>query len=63
VRVEAGWAKYHTIIGVGDITGDAVPDLIARDSAGTIWRYDGSGHATWSVKTQIATGWSKYAMF
>ncbi|WSA77367.1 hypothetical protein OG930_18155 [Streptomyces sp. NBC_01799] len=52
----AGWgSSYNVVVGIGDLTGDAKADITARDTSGTVWRYNGSG--TPGTRMEIATGW------
>jgi sugar lactone lactonase YvrE len=46
------------IVGVGDFTGDGKPDLLARDSAGTMWLYAGNGKGGAANGVQFGTGWN-----
>lgn len=58
VKLAAGWgAAYDTVIGVGDITGDGKADLVARDTSGALYRYNGRGTGTFSARVKIGTGW------
>ena len=43
LRVGTGWNDYTQVLGAGDLTGDGRPDLLARDRAGNLWRYSGTG--------------------
>ncbi|MFJ4690713.1 FG-GAP repeat domain-containing protein [Streptomyces sp. NPDC088766] len=45
------------LVGVGDITGDGKADLVARDTAGVLWRMPGTGKGTFSARVRTATGW------
>ena len=36
------------------------PDLVGRDSAGALWRWNGTLAATFGTKARIATGWGGY---
>ena len=61
VQLVTKWgSSYNVIIGVGDITGDAKPDLVARDTSGNLWRNTGTGKGTFGARTKIGTGWQKY---
>jgi len=61
-RVGGGWNTYNLITGANDVTGDGHPDLIARDSAGVLWLYKGTGKATapFAARTRIGGGWNAY---
>ena len=54
----SGWNGMNKLTGVGDITGDGRPDLIAvRVSDGTLWVYPGADKAV-GTRTQLGTSWS-----
>lgn len=46
----------------GDLTGDGKPDLVARDSAGVLWLYKGTGSATapYAARVKVGIGWGVY---
>ncbi|MEU9454591.1 VCBS repeat-containing protein [Streptomyces sp. NPDC048277] len=61
VRIATGWgASYNAVVGVGDITGDGKSDLVARDTAGNLYRLTGTGRGTFAARVKIATGWQGY---
>ena len=61
VKVSTGWgASYNAVVGVGDITGDGKADLVARDTAGVLYRLAGTGKGTFGARVKIATGWQGY---
>ncbi|MGX1270946.1 FG-GAP repeat domain-containing protein [Streptomyces phaeoluteigriseus] len=61
VKLYADWgAAYNALVGVGDITGDGKADLVARDTAGVLYRIPGTGRGTFSPRVKIATGWQGY---
>ncbi|WP_327291551.1 N-acetylmuramoyl-L-alanine amidase [Streptomyces sp. NBC_01198] len=64
VKVGGGWGAYGKLAGVGDATADGHSDVIARDSAGELWLYQGTGDATkaFAPKTAIGGGWNAYNM-
>ncbi|WUH93965.1 N-acetylmuramoyl-L-alanine amidase [Streptomyces sp. NBC_00433] len=62
-RIGGGWQGYTSLVGPGDITGDGKADLLARDSAGQLWLYKGTGSATAPYATpriSIGGGWNTY---
>ncbi|MFE4637027.1 FG-GAP repeat domain-containing protein [Streptomyces sp. NPDC056773] len=62
IRVGSGWNTYNTLVGVSDLTGDKKADLLARDAAGGLWLYAGTGVATkpFAAKVQVGRGWGGY---
>ncbi|MBY8878952.1 FG-GAP repeat domain-containing protein [Actinacidiphila acidipaludis] len=62
VRVGAGWGAYNLVTQAGDLTGDGRADLLARDSAGALWLYQGTGKAAapYGARVRIGTGWNGY---
>ncbi|MET9221786.1 VCBS repeat-containing protein [Streptomyces sp. NPDC003300] len=63
-QVGPGWNTYSRIVGVGDMTGDGHPDLLAADSAGKLWYYRGTGDpkAPYARRVQVGTGWNMYSV-
>ncbi|CAG6398737.1 VCBS repeat-containing protein [Streptomyces cocklensis] len=60
VRIGGGWNTYNKILGLGDSNGDAVNDLIARDSAGVLYVYAGTGTGGFHARAKIGTGWNAF---
>lgn len=62
VEVGPGWNAYNSIVGVSDLNGDGKPDIVARDTTGTLYFYQGTGGATgpFAAKSKIGGGWSTY---
>ncbi|MCX4981383.1 FG-GAP-like repeat-containing protein [Streptomyces sp. NBC_00572] len=62
IRVGDGWSGYNRILGAGDYSGDGRTDLLARDRAGSLWLYRGTGSATapFAGRVQIGGGWNAY---
>ncbi|MFI1170139.1 FG-GAP repeat domain-containing protein [Streptomyces melanogenes] len=62
IRIGGGWNAYNLLAASGDVTGDGTPDLMARDAAGTLWIYTGTGKATapFASRTRIGGGWNSY---
>ncbi|MEU2657255.1 VCBS repeat-containing protein [Streptomyces sp. NPDC007325] len=62
VRVGAGWGGYDRLAGGADLSGDGRADLLARDKAGVLWLYKGTGSTTtpYATRTRIGGGWSGY---
>ncbi|MFB7713251.1 FG-GAP repeat domain-containing protein [Streptomyces sp. NPDC056105] len=61
VKVFSAWgASYNAVVGVGDITGDGLGDLVERDGSGNLYRNDGKGNGSFGSRVKIATGWQSY---
>ncbi|MGW0574486.1 FG-GAP-like repeat-containing protein [Streptomyces sp. NPDC002920] len=61
VKVFSNWgASYNAVVGVGDITGDGKNDLVARDTAGNLYRQTGTGKGSFAARVKIGTGWQGY---
>ncbi|MFF5921830.1 FG-GAP repeat domain-containing protein [Streptomyces flavochromogenes] len=62
ILVGSGWGVYDQIVGLGDGTGDGKADLYARDTAGTLWFYAGTGdkNKPFGTRTSIGGGWGAY---
>ncbi|AJF65605.1 hypothetical protein SVTN_15500 [Streptomyces vietnamensis] len=62
ISVGSGWGVYDQLVGVGDATGDGKADLYARDTAGTLWFYAGTGSTTapFGARKSIGGGWGGY---
>ncbi|MET9593218.1 FG-GAP-like repeat-containing protein [Streptomyces sp. NPDC006516] len=57
VKIGTGWKAYD-MFAPGDINGDGVPDLLARQqSTGYLFLYPGDGKGRLKARTQIGTGW------
>ncbi|MER5308892.1 N-acetylmuramoyl-L-alanine amidase [Streptomyces sp. NPDC002773] len=61
-RVGAGWQAYNAIVSTGDLSGDGKADLIARDTAGVLWSYTGTGKATspFATRVRVGSAWGGY---
>ncbi|MFD5424973.1 FG-GAP repeat domain-containing protein [Streptomyces sp. NPDC127084] len=62
VRVGGGWQAYNRLAGSADLTGDAHPDLLARDKTGVLWLYKGTGNSSplYGTRIKIGGGWQTY---
>ncbi|WP_274560247.1 FG-GAP repeat domain-containing protein [Streptomyces spiramyceticus] len=61
VQVFKDWGRsYNALVGIGDLNGDGKPDIVARDTAGKLFRNDGNGRGSFGGRTEIATGWQGY---
>ncbi|MFH8622582.1 FG-GAP repeat domain-containing protein [Streptomyces vietnamensis] len=56
-----GWQIYNLLVGPGDLSGDGKADLLARDSAGVLWLYQGNGAGTgFASRIKVGSGWGAY---
>ncbi|MEU3460787.1 N-acetylmuramoyl-L-alanine amidase [Streptomyces sp. NPDC006733] len=64
VKAGTGYQIYNGLIGVGDVSADGKPDLIARDTAGVLWLLRGTGNpaAPFTARVKIGTGWQMHNM-
>ncbi|MFD0143732.1 MULTISPECIES: FG-GAP repeat domain-containing protein [unclassified Streptomyces] len=60
VKVGTGWGIFNQLTAVGNIAGTAAGDLIARDTSGVLWLYQGRGDGTFAPRTRIGSGWNAY---
>ncbi|MFH8257520.1 N-acetylmuramoyl-L-alanine amidase [Streptomyces roseolus] len=62
LRTGGGWQVYNKILGIGDMNADGRADLIARDAAGMLWFYKGTGDPLkpFAPKTSVGGGWQTY---
>ena len=60
--IGAGWATYDQLTSPGDVDGDGISDLVARDSSGTLYLYKGTGNASapYAARVVVGTGWNTY---
>ncbi|MFJ4813619.1 FG-GAP-like repeat-containing protein [Streptomyces longwoodensis] len=64
VKLFTAWGgSYNAVVGAGDLTGDGKVDLVARDTAGALYRQDGTGTGTFGPRVKIGAGWQKYKDF
>jgi hypothetical protein len=49
--------------GTSDFVGNAGPDILARDSAGTLWAYPSTPDKIAGTRVKIGTGWNIYNAF
>jgi hypothetical protein len=62
-RVGSGWQVYTALTGGVDSTGDGRADLFARDAAGALWLYQGTGDPArpYAARIQVGrSGWDAY---
>jgi hypothetical protein len=61
-KVGTGWGQYNTVLAPGDLNQDGLPDVLARDAAGVLWLFKGTGNpaAPYAWPTKAGTGWKIY---
>ncbi|MEU7116657.1 VCBS repeat-containing protein [Streptomyces sp. NPDC046182] len=61
-KIGGGWNTYNQLVVTGDLTDDGKADAVARDSAGVLWLYKGTGNTTtpFTARTKIGGGWNTY---
>jgi hypothetical protein len=60
-HIAGNWNTYPLLVGAGDLTGDHYGDLLARDKAGVLWLYPGTGtNAALGARTRVGAGWNIY---
>ncbi|MFE5631721.1 FG-GAP repeat domain-containing protein [Streptomyces sp. NPDC056543] len=60
VKVGSGWGIFNQLTAVGNIAGTTAGDLVARDTAGVLWLYEGRGNGTFAPRTKIGAGWGSF---
>jgi hypothetical protein len=60
--IGAGWAAYDQLTSPGDLDGDGISDLVARDTTGKLYFYKATGNAAAPYKGRvlIGSGWNTY---
>ncbi|MFJ5547752.1 FG-GAP repeat domain-containing protein [Streptomyces sp. NPDC093225] len=61
--IGTGWSGYTQLASPGDLDGDGRTDLVARDAAGSLYRYSATGRggtATFAARALIGGGWNAY---
>ncbi|MEV4333041.1 VCBS repeat-containing protein [Streptomyces sp. NPDC049597] len=64
-KIGTGWNMFNNLVSVGDIDLDGTTDLIARDTAGALYLYKGTGSATSPFKPRVkigSSGWNTYRL-
>ncbi|GLW32198.1 FG-GAP repeat domain-containing protein [Actinoplanes regularis] len=54
-RVGTGWNRFDVLLTSGDLTGDGIADLLARDKAtGALYRYNGTGRSSFANGVKLS---------
>src|SRR5690606_12855741 len=56
----ATWSGYDVTAATGDVTGDRIPDVLARDTAGKLWLHAGTGRAALAPRRAVKGSWAAY---
>jgi len=62
IQARTGW-NFTSYVANGDVTGDAIADVIARDSGGYLWLYPGTNKASSSLfgsRISLGSGFNQY---
>ncbi|WP_203916753.1 FG-GAP repeat domain-containing protein [Rugosimonospora africana] len=60
IKIGTGWGGY-TLTSPGDLNRDGKADLLARDSAGRLWLYPGTGKGSVGSRVETGPGWNIYS--
>ncbi|MEV7401697.1 VCBS repeat-containing protein [Streptomyces sp. NPDC091267] len=64
-RVKAGYGFdiYNQLVGVDDVDGDGLSDIVARKPGGDVYTYLSTGYGSFEPRTAGGTGWNAAALF
>jgi hypothetical protein len=57
VKLYDNWKTYKKVVGVGDLNGDGIGDLVAQDTANNLYRYFGTGSGTFTSRVKLFGSW------
>ncbi|MGK4580528.1 FG-GAP repeat domain-containing protein [Kitasatospora sp. HPMI-4] len=63
-RIGGGWDRYDKLVSTGDMDGDGLADLLARDRSGNLYFYKGNGNSDdpFNNPVRIGGGWNTYRL-
>ncbi|MFI9584004.1 FG-GAP repeat domain-containing protein [Streptomyces sp. NPDC052236] len=59
--IGSGWGGFNKLASPGDMDGDGKADLLAVNSAGTLYRYSANGTGGYKGKVSLGGGWNTYS--
>ncbi|MFD4370742.1 FG-GAP-like repeat-containing protein [Streptomyces sp. NPDC058486] len=59
-KVGTGWNGFTTLLAPGDYNGDRKADLLARNAAGDLYLYKGTGTGGFQAGVKIGSGWKAF---
>ncbi|WP_405771763.1 FG-GAP repeat domain-containing protein [Streptomyces sp. NBC_01538] len=57
VKLYDNLKTYKKIVGVGDLNGDGLGDLIAQDTSNNLYRYNGNGTGGFKARVKLFSNW------
>ena len=57
---DTDWSTMNLLAATGDVSGDGLSDLLARDGAGHLWLYPGTGGSALGTRIKVAGAWGKF---
>ncbi|MGW6555579.1 FG-GAP-like repeat-containing protein, partial [Streptomyces sp. NPDC055051] len=61
VRIGGGWGVHNELAAVGNVAGTAAGDLVARDTTGVLWLYQGDGKGKFLPRVKVGGGWNAFS--
>ncbi|GGN69623.1 hypothetical protein GCM10010112_35330 [Actinoplanes lobatus] len=62
VRIGTGWNQYDVLLTSGDLTGDGIADLLARNrKTGYLYRFNGTGRKSFARPVRVPGAYKAYA--
>ncbi|MFE5661155.1 N-acetylmuramoyl-L-alanine amidase [Streptomyces sp. NPDC056517] len=61
LKISNGWQSYLSMVGPSDLNKDGKVDFTARDTAGVLWTFPGTGTSTlFAPRVKVGGGWQIY---